>query len=92
MILCGPTRIVKVEELINLDATRNQGGEPTSEENGIYTDGVGVELVDFKGDCEVQGEVAEVHDSRLNKQERIKDRIIVHIGVVEAPHYAINSN
>lgn len=39
-------------ELINLDATWNQGGELAPNEDGIYIDGVSIKLVDFKGECE----------------------------------------
>lgn len=41
--------------------------------DGMYTIGVVVGLVDIKGDYKDRGEVAEVHNLRLNGQERIKE-------------------
>lgn len=41
--------------------------KPTSDEDGMYIDGVGVELVNFKGDCISQGEGAKVCGLRLNE-------------------------
>lgn len=62
------------------------------DDDGMYIDGVGIELVDYKGDYKAQGKVAEVHGLRLNKQERIKDRLIEQIRAIEATHLSINGD